>query len=252
MNAYQDVLDRFVRQSRDILGGNLTGIYLHGSAAMGCFHARRSDIDLLVVVKDSLSDEIKRQYMDMTVALNRQAPAKGIELSVVRAAVCCPFVYPTPFELHFSITHLDWYLSNPKDYIEKMQGADRDLAAHFTIIYHRGMTLYGKEIREVFSAVSDADYFDSIWSDIENAEAEITGTFLYMTLNLCRVLAYKKDHAILSKQEGGQWGLTHVPARYTGLISAALTEYQAGPSAEFDGLLAKEYARYMLAQIKGI
>ena len=249
MNTYQSVLDRFVRQSREILGDNLVGIYLHGSAAMGCFHAQRSDIDLLAVVRDGLSDEIKRRYMDMVAMLNRQAPAKGLELSVVRAAVCNPFVYPTPFELHFSIMHLEWYLSNPEDYIEKMRGTDRDLAAHFTIIYHRGMALYGKDIREVFSAVSDADYFDSIWRDIKNAEDEISGNFTYMALNLCRVLAYKRDHAILSKLEGGRWGLEHVPARYAGLISAALTEYQTGQTAELNESLAKEYAQYMLGQI---
>jgi len=31
-----------------ILGNNLTGIYLHGSAVMGCFQPGKSDIDLLL------------------------------------------------------------------------------------------------------------------------------------------------------------------------------------------------------------
>lgn len=249
-HEYQDLLDRFVQQSRDILDGRLVGVYLHGSAAMGCFHPQRSDIDLLVVVKDVLSNEWRRRYMDTVAALNRQAPAKGLELSVVRAGVCNPFVHPTPFELHFSIAHLDWYLSDPEDCIGKMRGTDRDLAAHVTVIRRRGIVLYGREIKEVFSEVSGADYFDSIWGDIENAEREITGNFMYLALNLCRVLAYKEEHAVLSKQEGGQWGLAHIPPRYAGLISAALAEYQAGRTAPLDGPLAKEYAGYMLERIK--
>ena len=31
------LLSRFVGMSREILGENLTGVYLHGSAVLGCF-----------------------------------------------------------------------------------------------------------------------------------------------------------------------------------------------------------------------
>lgn len=250
MEEYESLLKQFVQRSKEILGDCLVGIYLHGSAAMGCFHAAKSDLDLIVVIKNVISDEMKREFMDMVVAFNEQAPAKGMEISVVREDVCRTFVYPTPFELHFSITHLNWYRSAPDDYIGKMKGTDRDLAAHFTIIYHRGKTLYGKEIRDVFSEVAPTYYFDSIRSDIENAEEDIKEDPVYVILNLCRVLAYKKDRLILSKQEGGEWGIAHIPEKYAGLIAAALEEYRTGDAMRFDGTLAKEYAVYMLAQIK--
>ena len=84
---------------------------------------------------------------------------------------------------------------------------DKDLAAHSTIIYHRRKCLYGNDIKDVFGAVSKKDYFDSIWSDIEEAETEIMDNPTYIILNLCRVLAYKKEELILSKQEGGKWGI---------------------------------------------
>lgn len=250
INGYKNLLDSFVQESRDILGDNLTGIYLHGSAAMGCFNGDKSDLDLLVVIKEGISDRVKRQYMDMTTALNAKAPAKGLELSIVREEVCRPFVYPTPFELHFSCAHLNWYKTNPEDYIEKMKGTDKDLAAHFTVIYHRGKVLYGKEIRDVFSEVSRQDYLDSILYDIENAEEEIARDPVYMTLNLCRALAYKKEGFILSKAEGGEWGKANVPEKYAALIEAAMEEYRQSVPMEADELLAKEYAGYMLEQVR--
>ena len=49
MDPLRQLLDQFVEQSRQILGMNLAGVYLHGSAAMGCFREEKSDIDLLVV-----------------------------------------------------------------------------------------------------------------------------------------------------------------------------------------------------------
>ena len=250
MNILENVLENFVKQSQNILGDNLVGIYLHGSAVMGCFNEKKSDIDLLIVVDTALSNEIKRRYMDMVVELNTYAPEKGIELSIVRKNVCKPFIYPTPFELHFSITHLQWYKANPSDYINKMNGTDKDLAAHFTIIYHRGKRLWGKEIKDVFEQVSREFYFDSIWNDIENAEEEIMANPTYIILNLCRVLAYKKDGLILSKQEGGNWGIDNVPEKYHCLILHALDEYLSDRSMEWDENCACDYVAYMIEQIK--
>lgn len=250
MKEYSNLIDDFVRQNQNILGENLVGIYLHGSAVMGCFNSQKSDLDFIIVSREPVSNAAKRAYMDMVVELNKQAPAKGIELSIVRENVCSPFVYPTPFELHFSIAHLNWYQTDPDDYVEKMHGTDNDLAAHFTIIYHRGQTLYGKAIRDVFAEVSREHYFDSIWGDIENAQDEITENPAYIILNLCRVLAYSKENRILSKLEGGKWGLESVPEIYTGLIAGALDEYTANHSIKLDETHAKEYAEYMLTQIK--
>lgn len=188
----------------------------------------------------------------MVVELNAHAPKKGIELSVVREEVCKPFIYPTPFELHFSIAHLQWYRTDPDDYIRKMNGLDKDLAAHFTIIYHRGKCLWGKQITDVFEEIDQKFYFDSIWSDIENAETDILANPAYIILNLCRVLAYAKDGLILSKQEGGDWGLGNVPEKYHDLILQALAEYSSDAAMKPDEGCTCEYAAYMLEQIRSL
>ena len=98
------VIDSFVKQSEEILKDNLVGIYLHGSAVMGCYNPAKSDLDLIVVVKEHMTDADKKTYMDMVVELNSKGPAKGIEMSIVMQNACKPFVYPTPFELHFSVS----------------------------------------------------------------------------------------------------------------------------------------------------
>lgn len=250
MNVLDKITKSFVAESQKILGNNLVGIYLHGSAVMGCFNEKKSDIDLIVVVDGALPNEVKRKYMDMVVELNTHAPEKGIELSIVKMDVCKPFVYPTPFELHFSNAHLQWYKSNPMDYVEKMNGVDRDLAAHFTIMNHRGKCLYGKETEDVFAKVKKEFYFDSIWNDIEHAGEEIMTNPTYFILNLCRVLAYKKDGMILSKQEGGRWGIDHVPKKYHGLILQALDEYSSDRTMEWKDDCAQEYVSYMIGEIK--
>lgn len=254
----EELLADFVEQSRHILGDNLTGIYLHGSAVMGCFNPAESDIDLILVVKDEVLDTTKRQFMDMVVELNSRAPKKGLELSIVKEEICKPFVYPTPFELHFSVAHLNWYRTNPEDYVEKMKGADKDLAAHFTIIYHRGKVLYGRAIREVFAEVNRDYYMDSIWCDIEGAVDDVLDSPMYIILNLCRVLGYKEEGLILSKKEGGEWMLGKLAegdhgtltGDFSGLIAAALKEYATGQKMELQEDLGRRFAEYMLERIK--
>ena len=44
------LLNEFVEKSKEILGDNLVGIYLHGSSVMGCFNPKKSDLDLIIVV----------------------------------------------------------------------------------------------------------------------------------------------------------------------------------------------------------
>ena len=244
------VINIFTEKSKEILKDNLVGIYLHGSAVMGCFNPLKSDLDLIVVVKDSVPDSVKKSFMDMVTALNAMGPAKGIEMSVVKQSVCRPFVYPTPFELHFSVAHLDWYKKNPDDYVSKMRGEDKDLASHFTIINHRGKCLYGAPIRDVFADVPARDYMDSIWNDIADAEEDISENPMYLILNLARVLAYRKDGLVLSKKEGGEWALNNLPEKYHSLIKNALCEYSEASDISYDLNLAKDYAQYMLRQIE--
>ena len=241
--------------ARETIGENLLGVYLHGSAAMGCFNPKSSDLDLLVGAKEALDDSTKRRFMDRVVALHEEfvkisgSTHAGIEMSVLLQKDCNPFVYPTPFDLHFSTMHLKWYKDNPEDYVQKMKGTDEDLAAHITIARARGRCLFGMPIEDFFGEVPAENYFDSIRGDVENAESEITENTNYLVLNLARVLAFKKDGLVLSKQEGGQWALKNIPLEYHEIVKAALAEYESGEPAQYDKSQAVNYAKFMLGLI---
>lgn len=249
---YQELLNDFVNMCREVMGADrgvypaegesgrlksrLTGIYLHGSMAMGCFNPEKSDIDIIVVIEGEISDRQRLRFMEQVVRLNERAPAKGLELSIVNRKYCKPFVYPTPYELHFSPIHLGRYLESPEHYIKNMKGRDRDLAAHFSVINRCGITLYGEAVSDVFGEVPKEDYLDSIWYDLENGAEDIQGDFVYVVLNLCRAAAFLRDGGCLSKAEGGEWGLQNLSGRYRGLILGALASYRAGGDGGIEGV----------------
>lgn len=91
---------------------------------------------------------------------------------------------------------------------------------------------------------------DSIWEDIANAQEDIIENTMYTTLNLARTLAFQREGLILSKKEGGEWALNHIPAVYHTLIAEALSEYTDDQVIHYDRVLAKDYAQYMLQEIR--
>lgn len=232
-----------------ILGSKLLGIYVHGSIAFDCFRWEQSDIDFLVVVRQPLLQAEKEALIAELLKLNDQAPPKGFEMSVILASVCRPFIYPTPYELHFSNSYLQDFREDLSTQCRKLQGTDRDLAAHITVTGAVGFPLCGPPVSEVFAPVSREAYIDSLLYDIENAETDIVNNPVYFVLNLCRVLAYLEDGKILSKKQGGEWGAARFP-RHAALIRAALTHYVHGSNFSAPQAVLAEFAAHMLGEIR--
>lgn len=234
---------------RRILGEKLVGFYVHGSIAFGCFTWATGDIDFLVVVDSPLTQPEKEALIRVLLDMDAEAPPKGFEMSVVLRDVCEPFQYPTPFELHFSNAHKACAAADLSAYCRDMHGVDPDLAAHCTVLRHRGETLFGEPIASVFGEVPRAAYVDSILGDVSGAVQDIADNPVYVTLNLCRVLAYLAEGVVLSKQEGGAWGLAHLPEEYHPLLLAALAAYGGG-AAMPEGVPLVSFAAEMLRRIR--
>jgi len=247
---YENVILEFTEACKALLGNKLVGVYLHGSAAMGCFNPEKSDIDFIVIINSDMTRDEKTDFIRKTVELNRKAPEKGIEMSIVKREFCDPFVYPTPYELHFSSAHLGLWESSEDEYIKTLTGEDYDLAAHFTVINTYGRVLYGESVEKVFGEVPREDYTDSILYDVENAREDIFRDPIYTILNLCRVSAYLKDDLILSKKAGGKWALKTLPKKYYSLIQCALDCYTSSSDAEISTSDAFEFADFMLYDIE--
>ena len=232
---------------RRVLGGNLVGVYVHGSLAFGCFDSRTGDIDFLTVVR---REPLLREKMALIEGLMRiEAPEKGLEMSVVEAQVCRPFVYPTPFVLHYSRCHHQACRDDLCGFCENMRGEDRDLAAHFAVTRAVGYPLCGPPVHAVFDPVPRACYLDSIDHDLEGALDEIGAHPVYVTLNLCRALAYAKEGRILSKRDGGLWALDRLPAGYRPMVRDMLRAYAGEKLRAPDEETARAFCREMLDRI---
>lgn len=229
--------------------GDLVGIYVHGSLAFGCFQWERSDLDFIVVVEEPPALTEKEKLIAALLCLTKAAPPKGLEMSVVLRRDCQNVTHPTPFALHFSPAHEAKCRANLREFCRNMQGRDGDLAAHFTVIREVGIVLRGEAKETVFGPVPRAAYLDSILADIGDAARGIAMDPVYYTLNLCRVLAYLREGRVLSKREGGCWGLEQLP-RYRPVLEAALRDYAGGAGHWPEAGVLQAFAAEVLAAIR--
>jgi predicted nucleotidyltransferase len=233
--AVQAQVERLVDAFRSMLGPDLTGVYLHGSLAMGCFNPERSDLDLLVVARRGMTVEEKRRTAEMLLAVSN-AP-RPVEIHVLRETDLRPWRHPAPFDFHYG--EPTWR----EPFREQLVGEgwrlwsdepayDADLAAHVTVTRARGVRLTGEPIEAVFPAVPAGDYYDSILQDLRWVREHSGGNSVYGVLNACRVLGFAEAGRVLSKDEGGVWAMGVLPPEHRDLIAAALATYRGESDAE--------------------
>lgn len=62
-----------------------------------------------------------------------------------------------------------------------------------------------------------------------------------------------EEGLILSKQEGGTWGMDHIPvSEYKDLVREALEEYRTGEAMALERSAAESFATYMLERIRTV
>lgn len=221
---------------RAILGNNLIGFYLHGSLAMGCFNPDRSDIDLLVVSHGPMT--IHEKFVAADLLLGVSAQPCPIEISFLARKHLHPWRHPAAFDFHFGEVHRERYLSDVADETwrgwNELRHTDVDLAAHVATTRARGICIFGQPIPEVFAEVPRPDYLDAVVADFHWSQEYLETNATYAILNSCRVLAYGTNEQILSKDEGGEWGLAHLPLAHRPVIDLALADYRTNHNPLFD------------------
>lgn len=241
--------DRFVEICREVLVESLEGVYLHGSLAMNCFNPRGSDIDFIVIVNDKLTREQSKKLAAKALELHDSMPnQRGIEFSVILHTHLNPFIYPTPFEFHYSDYHREKYRTDHHYICGGFE--DEDLASQLMVAYYRGTCLYGKPLEQICEPIPEKFYLKSIYHDVKTAEQDVIDNPVYVTLNLCRVLYYLKEGQVSSKREGGEWGVKALPDIYIELIARCLEGYNGiVDGIAVDQPTALDFVRYALDEI---
>jgi aminoglycoside adenylyltransferase-like protein len=194
---------------------------VHGSIAFGCFNTARSDLDVLAVVAEPLSEARKLELAD--AVLHISAAPYAVELHVVLESALRNWNHPLPFELHYSETYREGFGTDPLGTLARMPRTDPDLAAHVAVTREAGIALVGRPVVDVVPAVPWNDVRDALLRDLEWTRTARSA--LYGVLSPCRVWATLETGELHSKLAAAQWALERLPAELRAPVERALASY---------------------------
>lgn len=221
--------EALARSCAAALGETVAGVILHGSLALGDYLPGRSDVDLLVVVDDPLTDAQLDALIEVAAAHRVQAPGR-VDLRVVtRQLAGAPSLAP-PMEAYIEITPA----AGSELYVERRHPGERDLVVEFSMCRAHGRSLVGAPPAELIAevpadwvlAVDDAQLADwqAIGDDPKHAELTV--------LTTCRIWRFAEEGRYPSKSAAGAWALGRDPTLQ--VVRDALTQRHGDPASRID------------------
>lgn len=226
-NEILNQINKVVNIWKKHLGDELIGVYLHGSIALDAFNPDSGDIDILVVVKDSIDIQVKLEIARDIIEIDKK-PCP-LEMSAVKLSDARNWKTPGNCVFHYSDFWTEKYVerfSNPDAdvYVVDHEFPDADVTSYIKLLKQCGIVLYGREIQKVFADISDEDFWVAISADIDDYDFHDYDAryFSSNVLILGRILSFKKERRILSKYDGGIWMIDHVPEDLKYLLKLAM------------------------------
>ncbi|WRP07487.1 aminoglycoside adenylyltransferase domain-containing protein [Rossellomorea aquimaris] len=228
-SGIKEFIHNLQKEIAEIIKDDLIGLYIHGSLAMGGFNPDRSDVDVLVVTKKTMTVETKRKLAKLfLMCSNSPFP---VEISFLNLNQLKEWQHPCPYDFHYSEFWRERYekdlVSETYKYLNGDVNTDADLAAHIMITTTRGVCVKGSPIGDVFPLVPRSDYLSSILGDFKDCLTNIEEDPIYCTLNLIRVFWYLKEGVISSKLEAVNWGLLTFPKEMSMTIKKVVKCYSS-------------------------
>ncbi len=199
--------------------GALAGAYLHGSAVLGGWVAERSDVDILFVAADDISDHALTAAGDLLLASGDHCPGRGLECSVVTAGQARRPAPPWPFALHAASG-----AGGRRLVIGRTRPGDPDLIMHYAAGRQAGVAVLGPPPRRLIGPVGRAVILAYLADELGWGLANAAES--YAVLNACRALAFASDGLIVSKVAGGLQALESGSAP-ADLVRRALDQQRA-------------------------
>lgn len=247
------VAHELLMRMRPILGAQLAGMYLVGSLALGDFHPRESDLDLIIVTHGALSDDAVAALRDLHQRFDQSASAWAARLD----AIYIPQdVLRKPFPTGARVPTLEWPGLLALEPLESGWPIQRDTLRECGIVVsgpdpHALLDPVNPDDLRRASAATVEEWHAQAHSDPEwVARLREASHRTFVTLTLCRLLYTLITESVASKPAAARWATRTLEPRWSGLIANATTGQRIGDEeledavSEILALLDYTYERY--------
>jgi predicted nucleotidyltransferase len=203
-----------------VLGDELVGAYLFGSAVLGGLQPE-SDLDVLAVSERRTSLDEKRRLAD--ALLRSSGHPRRLELTVVVHADVRPWRYPPSLDFQYG----DWLRAEfERGEPTPWPGtASLDLATLLTMVLLADAPLAGPPPAAVLDPVPRADLVRAMLDGIDPLLADLEHDTANVLLTLARSWCTVATGEIRSKDTAAEWALTRLPEEHRAVLAGARAVY---------------------------
>ncbi|HEN5528815.1 Streptomycin 3''-adenylyltransferase [Legionella moravica] len=203
-----------------VLGDNLLGVYLYGSALVGGLQ-KYSDIDLFVVTNHATTlsekNELTKHLLHISGRYMKSAK-RPIEMTVVEKGAVNPWHYPPRFDFQYG----EWLRDSfEMGEIEPQNYEMPDLALIITQVLLKSQTLYGKKSEKILAPVPYVDFINAMLQDLDRLAADIRDDTRNVLLTLARIWSTLETNKIRSKPDAADWVIVRLPETHKAVMNRA-------------------------------
>lgn len=221
-------LDVVVAVVEGVVGEDLLGLYLHGSAVHDELRPA-SDIDLMAVTRRALADERRAELCRRLSDLSGPAHSlRSVDLAAVVLDDVVPWTYPGRFDFRYDDSLREEIAAG------LLPGAAPwpSLAVEVASVLAGDRPLVGPPPCELFDVVPAADVTRGGLDGIPELLAELPGETRDVVLTLARVWLTAATGEVRPKEEAATWALDQLPPEHRPVLEHALQLYRTTTYAD--------------------
>jgi predicted nucleotidyltransferase len=232
---------------RDVLGPDLVGAYLFGSAVVGGLRPR-SDIDLFVVSMRGTTLEEKRRLVEHLLAVSGGGP-RPIELTIVVESEVRPWRHPPTMDFQYG----EWLRADFEGgNLEPWPKTNPDLASLVTMVLLADRPLLGPPPAETLDPVPPSDHIEAMVAGIEPLLHDLESDTTNVILTLARIWSSLATGTVRSKDDAATWALARLPEEHRTPLVRARAIYLGDEAARWEDDLrpaVRTHADYVVGEI---
>jgi predicted nucleotidyltransferase len=244
-------LERVVELVRDVLGPDLVGIYLFGSAVLGGLRPE-SDLDVLVVSRRPTTRAEKQRLVDRLLAVSGRRVREGrwrrLEVTVVAEPDVTPWRYPPSFDFQYG----DWLRRDfERGDLSPWPTTNPDLTTLIAMTLLADTPLVGPPPAAVLDPVPHEDLVRAMVDGLDALLADLEDDTRNVVLTLARIWSTLATGAIRSKDAAARWALDRLPEEQRAVLTRARAIYVGDEPERWDDLRphVAPHADHVVAQI---
>jgi predicted nucleotidyltransferase len=238
---------------QDVLGHELVGAYLHGSAVLGGLRPL-SDIDVLAVSTRQMTRQEKERMVAHLLAVSGTYPSamppRPVELTIVVWSQIRPWQYPPRMDFQYG----EWWRDRfQRGELEPWPSSTNpDLALLITMSLLAGATLAGPPPSEIFDPIPRADVIDALIGGIEAIVQDIDWDTRNVVLTLARIWGGVATSAVQSKDAAAEWALPRLAPEHRAVLARARGIYLGTDQEHWDDMQdsIRPFADAVIAEIE--